>query len=107
MPIKGGFNPTGFCFPPCTDCFEIKKYDHNLCRSCYSQFWKEFGQIRDQFVSDFFKNEEDGLKISEYLSKRRKEVRFNTYTFEQIILWIKDYFEEKRNRVAKNDNEVK
>jgi hypothetical protein len=56
--VIGGFQPTGFHFPPCTDCF--KNEVRTLCRPCYTRFWKEFGYVRDHFVDDFFPREEMG-----------------------------------------------
>lgn len=55
IPVLGGSNPSGFHFPPCTDCF--KNNQHILCRDCYKKFWKEFGILRNEFIDKFFKKE--------------------------------------------------
>ena len=56
IPIKGGFNPTGFHFPPCMDCFSKNTPRFNLCRPCYERFWKEYGKLTDEFINIFFKD---------------------------------------------------
>ena len=52
--IKGGFNPTGFMFPPCSNCFDKNIEKINICRSCYELFWKEFSQMTQSFIEEFF-----------------------------------------------------
>ena len=49
--IKGGFNPTGFCFEQIHG-----RNDIHLCRPCYELFWKLHTKFCYSFLS---KNESD------------------------------------------------
>jgi len=53
-PIHGGFKSTGFCFPPCYDCFGKTDHTKHLCKPCYEEFWEEFGKIQTDFIKEFF-----------------------------------------------------
>ncbi len=61
--IHGGFNPTGFIFPPCTDCFKPEP-KYNICRPCYELFWKRFIKIEIDFIENFFDKKESTPKIA-------------------------------------------
>jgi len=57
--IKGGFEPTGFHFPPCEKCFDKKIEISSLCRDCYKLFWKKFSEMNYIFINEFFEKEQD------------------------------------------------
>jgi hypothetical protein len=55
--IKGGFIPTGFCFPPCNHCFGENDHTKHLCIDCYKEFWIKFGIIQKDFIKEFLNEE--------------------------------------------------